>query len=522
MRARFGELVQSLFFRLYLVTAAAVFALVLLLRDGTNYGCKISLALPGWLLLLAGIAGALILTWAFALIRRRSGLEKRLTAVRPGAIFLLLFLAQLYVCYNCYFETGWDVGMVMNYAKWLADGYLIEWSDVYLPRYLNNALITWLFSLFIRVSRYIGVLDVELSPYMAVITVQCALSSTAGWLVFRSAQRLWKSDSAAWGAALLYIALVGLSPWLMIPYSDSMGLFFPILAFWLYLSVKDSRHPALCWTALGAAAYMGYRVKPQCVICVIAILLVEGAAWLEEKKLLAGLRRRAACLAGFATAFCAGALLFYQVVLPSMNVTPNKDLAYSPAHFFMMGLNDTTDGVYSGDDDKLSVSISTAEERRQVNLEVAAQRIKDYGPLGLLRHTVRKTLVNFGDGSFAWGVEGDTFRAVFEPKNRFASPLLRNLYYPNAPWCRLFLHWAQTVWLLTLCAPLGLFCLKRRDLDKETLVLMLSVFGLTLFETLFEARARYLYTYAPYFVLLAVAGWRCGRQKLRLLREKRD
>lgn len=35
---------------------------------------------------------------------------------------------------------------------------------------------------------------------------------------------------------------------------------------------------------------------------------------------------------------------------------------------------------------------------------------------------------------------------------------------------------------------------------------MLSVLGLTLFEQLFEARARYLYSYTPVYILLAAMG----------------
>ena len=41
---------------------------------------------------------------------------------------------------------------------------------------------------------------------------------------------------------------------------------------------------------------------------------------------------------------------------------------------------------------------------------------------------------------------------------------------------------------------------------QEVIVLMLSIVGLTLFEVLFEARARYLYTYAPLFCILDASG----------------
>ena len=38
------------------------------------------------------------------------------------------------------------------------------------------------------------------------------------------------------------------------------------------------------------------------------------------------------------------------------------------------------------------------------------------------------------------------------------------------------------------------------------LVMMLSVIGLTAFELIFEARARYLFTYAPVYILLGIGG----------------
>ena len=49
---------------------------------------------------------------------------------------------------------------------------------------------------------------------------------------------------------------------------------------------------------------------------------------------------------------------------------------------------------------------------------------------------------------------------------------------------------------------------------------MLTIIGLSLFELLFEARARYLYIYAPFYILLAVYGVREIRSGvLRLLKK---
>ena len=38
------------------------------------------------------------------------------------------------------------------------------------------------------------------------------------------------------------------------------------------------------------------------------------------------------------------------------------------------------------------------------------------------------------------------------------------------------------------------------------IIVMLSIIGLTIFELIFEARARYLYTYVPLYIILAAAG----------------
>lgn len=38
------------------------------------------------------------------------------------------------------------------------------------------------------------------------------------------------------------------------------------------------------------------------------------------------------------------------------------------------------------------------------------------------------------------------------------------------------------------------------------IIVMLAIIGLTIFELIFEARARYLYTYVPLYIILAAAG----------------
>ena len=62
----------------------------------------------------------------------------------------------------------------------------------------------------------------------------------------------------------------------------------------------------------------------------------------------------------------------------------------------------------------------------------------------------------------------------------------------------------QTIWLtiIILIVITSIFA----KIDNKKSVIFLSIIGLTLFTLLFEARARYLYLYSTYYIILAVIG----------------
>ena len=95
-----------------------------------------------------------------------------------------------------------------------------------------------------------------------------------------------KAAMAAWG---LYVLLVGLSPWVSIPYSDSTALVFPIAILYLYTRQKQQKgwKKACLWGAIGLLTMLGYHIKPQVAIATIAICGIE---------LWNGLFRLRACL----------------------------------------------------------------------------------------------------------------------------------------------------------------------------------------------------------------------------------
>ena len=172
----------------------------------------------------------------------------------------------------------------------------------------------------------------------------------------------------------------------------------------------------------------------------------------------------------------------------------------------MMGLNSETMGVYSREDVAFSDSFSTQKERNEADLRVALERVRTLGVKGLARLAVQKTLTNYGDGTFCWDGEGEFYVGAVERGDSAFGSFLRNLYYSRqweGRWFPLWANFAQLLWLAVLF--LGCVC-AWRPADARLDCLMLAILALSAFELLFEARARYLYIYAPLYIALAVRG----------------
>ena len=171
-------------------------------------------------------------------------------------------------------------------------------------------------------------------------------------------------------------------------------------------------------------------------------------------------------------------------------------------------------GYYEPDVNESGTAPNRAERNRK-NWAVIGERIRSMGFGGLLRQAVRKVMTNYGDGTFAWEQEGmfysyDSY--YFRGGNRWVWEHIPPTYIGpeytemiDESWSWVWRTIAQCVWLGVLF--LGIFSYRRNG-SAEIGVLQLAILGLTLFQLLFEARARYLFGYAPVYVMLAGIGLR--------------
>ena len=489
----------------------AILALVLFGYAHTAYWLKRVYLAPQTVMLAIGAAVIALLCGVLMCVKGRGLHAPKWMEILP---WLALLAVQLVFCFHAYFITGWDVRGIVDTAYALAGGEA-DLHIGYLSQYPNNISLVLLFAAIIRAVRLLlGNPGLDRCIYV-LIAFQCALNTATGFLLRRAAQRVTGSKRLSWCIAVVYMAFIGLSPWLMIPYSDSTALIFPTAILALYAWREDKRLGKWVWPCIGVLAGMGYMIKPQVVIIAIAIAIVETTRCLAQRKPAAWLRQTGVMTVILALLAGPG----MQMLIKAAPIEIRLGRSMNMLHYVMMGLNSETNGSYLYDDVALTYN---AEDKHAQQLPVIASRLEAMGAQGFAEHLKKKTLTNYADGTFAWSCEGEFYREWIADKDERLSPFLKSIIFTGGSRYNAYQTAAQCVWLALLagCVLLGVRQAVCRDAGTdEAAVMMLCIIGITLFQTIFEARARYLFIYAPFYVLLGVHGiWQTVQAALRGLR----
>ena len=206
-----------------------------------------------------------------------------------------------------------------------------------------------------------------------------------------------------------------------------------------------------------------------------------------------------------------------------LNVDASRDIGMM--HYFMLGMNADTRGTFSSDDLIKSLYMPQ-EDRTRMQFQEAIARIGDMEWSGFMELMRDKTLIDFADGTFAWGINGIFFAQLIEDKDAVISPLLKSIIYTDGKHYPVFSTFLQCVWLALLLGSalaLAAYAALREQKQKDALlIIMLSLIGLTVFEWIFEAKARYLFVMAPIYVLTGAMGiWYAAGRIWKMLRKER-
>lgn len=448
--------------------------------------------------------------------------EKAVSCAHPVlfllGVYAVLYVIQVFWVSRVYFYTGWDVGTIREHVKWIVDGGTMQDRsiDALFSIYPNNLLFFYLSCLIEKLGIFFSMAE----PYNLCIYFSCLcvnLSCFLGSLIMR---RLTESNVVRGLYFLAGTIFILFSPWIIIPYSDTYGMLFVMLGMWGLICL-DQRYWK--WSVTAFAASVGYLIKPTCIFPLFTAYIVYGTRYVlclrERRKEL------------FALVICTAVFWGIRLLIPlwiqhtySFQLSPHYRITYT--HYLMMGINEDTGGAFSLHDFLYSSGFPNVETREQGNRERYIQRLGELWENKRLGKFIRdKALINFNDGTFAWNGEGGFFYVRMEHDNIFWKWFSDTMIPPDT-WDNEGKHYAlyrtvmQALWLQVLTGiALAGFGGKSHLMQKACL--MVALCGLMAFVMIFEARARYLFLYAPAFLILSLCGYETAWKRCMASRSRR-
>lgn len=519
---RFLQAIPVFLRNCFVVWIAAVVILVVLAPPFLTYACKIPIDSwnPLFFFLAIGL-GLLGIGVAYYFNKRKNKSKRDKTFKRVVLIgTIILIVLQLFIIAGARFVAGWDVWFITN----IGDTTQIE----YFSRYPNQL---FLYGAFTGIAQFLQALGVS-NYYLGLICLSSLSVAACVPMTAYIAKRM-AGYAVGYGAFVLSAVMCGLSPWIMVPYSDTFGMFFTVFILWCYVCLdkqvqnQDEQTSALAgvhvdaridtrtccrWFLMGLAVVIGYAIKPTVIFVFVAIVVIELIQWFasfaphgsrgsQSSKDPYDLRKTAtaivACVLGVVLAFALTSLV------KNSTYDVDDNAAFSATHFLMMGVNPVSGGVWSVSDVEFSDAANTPEERSRANLAEFKNRVMAMDLPQANMFLLKKLLTNFADGTFAWEIEGDFYTQIIG-----TNEAALNFYGISSDASldnNTFAPLSQVLWLFVLAGCI-LIVLGRRPLKAET-VIAFTLLMLSAFLMLFEARARYLFLYLPFFIILGTMGW---------------
>lgn len=406
----------------------------------------------------------------------------------------VLFLFQLFLIYNIWFETGWDIVCPYYDAIHRVEEGTLLGQHIYFTANPNNVMIT---AVFAWIDYFFYITGIR-RYYLMLIIVGALMMNISGLFIYGCVKKMYNEKRAivVW---IVWAIFFGLSPWICVPYTDMYTIIYPSMIFYLFLCTDTKKWTRyLYWMLIGLFSIVGYFIKPTASIILIAIVLYEFIEFISRKvnykKVLVGaLALAVGCFMG---------VMINKLAIAYMGFEPNEEKAVVWSHFLMLGQNDETLGAYDGDDVQYTATFLSKKEKIAANLDKARERVANRGFWGNVKFYTKKNLNTYDDGTFCWCSEGSFFVDI-KGQNNAIGKFLKNIYYDDGKYYHIFTAFYQGIWLLII---LGCCFWTREKEGKGKILITISIIGISLFVLLFERRSRYLFTYIPLYVVAGVNG----------------
>lgn len=439
---------------------------------------------------------------------------------------IILLAAQIFVAIHIY-HYGWsDVSIVRGAAQLYVNGVKGDFFyQHYLPQAPNQI---YYYAIVVLVYSLSNLLGIE-NGYLSLIAINIMLANLACVFAAKTIYRLSYKVKLSKITFILCALLVGLSPWIVFPYTDMLSILIPVLSYYIYLCLRDKTMPELLrWIAICILPLLSYQLKATNVVVLIAVILTE----IFVRKAFS-VRQMVAIIVAIAVIFPASKVLT-AAIQNSVEYQADSNIERDIKWYFLLGSNYENMGVYNFDDENLyDIQLLTKEEKDAVIPGVIVNRYKEMGLSGILRHWANKSHLFYDDGTFSWGFNGGILE--YPDDTSFITVFMRNLMWPDGEYSlsqiseendsygiyyRYFVIYQQIVWMV-IYVYMGIFILFGNKKDCSCVILKLIWAGTFLFSMLFETNARLLLSYLPLFCCMAVLGYQWMIERVRVKKWER-
>lgn len=450
------------------------------------------------------------------------------TKIQICTVILILFALQIIFAILTYAMCGWDCGIVMNSAHNLAINNKIDVS--YFSRCPNNIGMLLLVTYIIKFISLFCVPTI-VQAYIYTIIFNIIVIDISAILTVKVCKEIFGNKNGYF-SVIFIIPLMIFLPYIIIPYTDTISMLFPILTLWLYTKVKKEsniKKKLLIILLGGFCVIIGYNIKPTIVIVNIAIFIVEILRCKNIKKF-------AICV----LVFCVGCIISYFVCLHIenknighlINKSDYEANAMPITHFVKMGLKEIDSGTklavknrkYYGGDNKPDVETTIAnkgkKEKIKENLDTISKRLKEFGINGYIKFLYNKMNWILSDGTFFFGNEGSFWKTGIITNSQIGFVLQKFLYNQTEEYQKVTANIFQTVWILL---SLGVVCSYTRKYENNYIIISkVTIIGIVMFLLLFEGRARYLINHIPFFIIVGLYGLNISFEKIEKIKTKQQ
>ena len=407
----------------------------------------------------------------------------------------------------------------------------------YYSRYANNLFLTYIFLNIYKLSKVIGIYN----GYFLLLFIQSIIFSLGGYLIYKIADMYFKEKYKIYSVCtwIIYMIIVGLSPHIVLTYSDGIGMFLSLLLTYIIFKLEDRKilknkkeiiRNRILKTILilffTNLTIISYYIKPQIIIISIAYGIIKltniilsiikkyiiKLKIINSKKIINNKNKIQTniyyiiiilliMLTGYRT------YTYIRKANNSMGIDVDKEKRFNITHYAMLGWNTESKGVFTIKDENFSGKYQKLKDREKANIEELKKRITEMGIGGVINQISRKILTNYNDGTFSGVATFVYIRKEYniEGINKELSKFLKNIYYENGKYNMIYTQIMQCLWIGILI--FNMFSYNDGKSTKISIVI-LGIIGLFIFEILFEARSRYIFIYVPLYIFLGVIGLR--------------